>query len=65
MPLDQHSQSYIDASLVQDERRERKSDVENSEDERRRTKIGALKKKGTKCIDEVQAFLKEEREEER
>lgn len=43
--LDQHSQSYIDASLVQDERRERKSDVENSEDERRRTKIGALKKK--------------------
>lgn len=45
MPLDQHSQSYIEASLIQDERRERKSDVENSEDERRRTKIGALKKK--------------------
>lgn len=45
MPLDQHSQSYIEASLTQDERRERKSDVENSEDERRRTKIGALKKK--------------------
>jgi len=45
MPLDQHSQLYIEASLTQDERRERKSDVENSEDERRRTKIGALKKK--------------------
>ncbi|KAL0922691.1 hypothetical protein M5K25_006699 [Dendrobium thyrsiflorum] len=39
-----HSEG-LEGSFSQDERRERRSDVENSEDERRRTKIGSLKKK--------------------
>jgi len=61
MPLDQHSQSYIEASLTQDERRERKSDVENSEDERRRTKIGALKKKALSASTRFKHSLKKGR----
>lgn len=35
----------LEGSFSQDEKRDRRSDVENSEDERRRTKIGSLKKK--------------------
>lgn len=34
-----------EGSFRYDERKERRSDVENSEDERRRTKIGSLRKK--------------------
>lgn len=39
-----HSEGF-EGSFSQDERRDRRSDVENSEDERKRTKIGSLKKK--------------------
>ncbi|MQL78342.1 hypothetical protein Taro_010751 [Colocasia esculenta] len=41
-----------------DERRERRSDVENSEDERRRTKIGSLKKKALNASSKFTHSLK-------
>lgn len=41
-----------------DERRDRKSDVENSEDERRRTKIGSLKKKALNASNKLTHSLK-------
>ncbi|KAJ6848082.1 phosphatidylinositol/phosphatidylcholine transfer protein SFH13-like [Iris pallida] len=41
-----------------DERKERKSDVENSEDERRRTKIGSLKKKALNASNKLTHSLK-------
>ena len=41
-----------------EERRERKSDVENSEDERRRTKIGSLKKKALNASSKLTCSLK-------
>ncbi|XP_058113059.1 phosphatidylinositol/phosphatidylcholine transfer protein SFH13 isoform X3 [Magnolia sinica] len=44
--------------VTQDERRERRSDVENSEDERRRTKIGALKKKALNASNKFTHSLK-------
>lgn len=44
--------------LVQDEIRERRSDVENSEDERRRTKIGSLKKKALNASSKITHSLK-------
>ncbi|KAL4198880.1 hypothetical protein AMTRI_Chr03g48250 [Amborella trichopoda] len=43
-PLDKLARPGLEASSLNDERRERRSDVENSEDERR-TRIGSLKKK--------------------
>ncbi|KAG0457654.1 hypothetical protein HPP92_022811 [Vanilla planifolia] len=43
MPM-YHNDS-LEGSISQDEKKERRSDVEISEDERRRTKIGSLKKK--------------------
>uniref|UniRef100_A0A1D1Z8N4 Sec14 cytosolic factor n=1 Tax=Anthurium amnicola TaxID=1678845 RepID=A0A1D1Z8N4_9ARAE len=44
VPLDQYPKSGLDVSSFCDERRDRKSDFENSEDERK-TRIGSLKKK--------------------
>lgn len=41
-----------------DERKDRKSDVENSEDERRRTKIGSLKKKALNASNKLTHSLK-------
>ncbi|KAJ0986966.1 hypothetical protein J5N97_005322 [Dioscorea zingiberensis] len=47
-----------EVSLAQDEIRERRSDVENSEDERRRTKIGSLKKKALNASSKFTHSLK-------
>ncbi|CAN6479576.1 unnamed protein product [Victoria cruziana] len=44
--------------LTHDERRDRRSDVENSEDERRRTKIGALRKKAINASNKFTHSLK-------
>lgn len=44
-----------------EERRERRSDVENSEDERRRTRIGALKKKAINASTKFRHSLKKKR----
>lgn len=41
-----------------DERKDRKSDVENSEDERRRTKIGSLRKKALNASNKLTHSLK-------
>lgn len=41
-----------------DERKERRSDVENSEDERRRTKIGSFKKKALSASNKLTHSLK-------
>lgn len=43
---------------VNDETRERKSDYENSEDERRRSKIGSLKKKAINASNKFTHSLK-------
>lgn len=43
---------------VYDETRERKSDYENSEDERRRSKIGALRKKAINASNKFTHSLK-------
>ncbi|KAJ3677574.1 hypothetical protein LUZ60_003298 [Juncus effusus] len=49
----------VEISLSNDERlKERKSDVENSEDERRRTKIGSLKKKAINASTKLSHSLK-------
>ncbi|KAF3796850.1 Phosphatidylinositol/phosphatidylcholine transfer protein [Nymphaea thermarum] len=44
--------------LSHDERRDRRSDVDNSEDERRRTKIGALRKKAINASNKFTHSLK-------
>ncbi|KAH9318344.1 hypothetical protein KI387_020113, partial [Taxus chinensis] len=51
----------FEGSSGHDERRERKSDVENSEDERRTTKIGALKKKAINASTKFRHSLKKKR----
>lgn len=43
---------------LEDERKERRSDVDNSEDERRRTKIGTLKKKAINASNKFTHSLK-------
>lgn len=57
-PLDGHSHAYAECSLIQDERKERKSDVENSEDERRKTKIASLKKRALNASTKFKHSLK-------
>jgi hypothetical protein len=48
----------MEALLTFDERKERKSDVENSEDERRRLSIGSLKKKALNASNKLTHSLK-------
>jgi hypothetical protein len=48
----------IELSFSNDERRDRKSDVENSEDERRRTKMASLKKKALNASTKLTHSLK-------
>lgn len=48
----------LDEVVAHEERRERRSDVENSEDERRRTKIGTLKKKALNASNKFTHSLK-------
>ncbi|KAG9448835.1 hypothetical protein H6P81_008800 [Aristolochia fimbriata] len=50
--------SGLEGFVMHDERRERRSDVENSEDERRRTKIGTLKKKAINASNKFTHSLK-------
>ncbi|KAK1268764.1 hypothetical protein QJS04_geneDACA013778 [Acorus gramineus] len=50
--------SGLEGALSHDERRDRKSDVENSEDERRRTKIGSFKKKALNASTKLTHSLK-------
>eukprot|EP00252_Welwitschia_mirabilis_P000514 TRINITY_DN10481_c0_g4_i4.p1 TRINITY_DN10481_c0_g4~~TRINITY_DN10481_c0_g4_i4.p1 ORF type:complete len:227 (-),score=59.77 TRINITY_DN10481_c0_g4_i4:426-1106(-) len=57
-PLDRFARPCFEGSSVQDDRRERKSDVENSEDERRRTRIGSLKKKALNASTRFRHSLK-------
>lgn len=57
-PLDRFARPCFEGSSGNDERRERKSDVENSEDERRTTKIGALKKKAINASTKFRRSLK-------
>ncbi|GLJ49329.1 hypothetical protein SUGI_1042830 [Cryptomeria japonica] len=60
-PLDRFARPCFEGSSGHDERRERKSDVENSEDERRTTKIGALKKKAINASTKFRHSLKKNR----
>uniref|UniRef100_A0A0D6QU98 CRAL-TRIO domain-containing protein n=1 Tax=Araucaria cunninghamii TaxID=56994 RepID=A0A0D6QU98_ARACU len=60
-PLDRFARPCFEGSSAQDERKERKSDVENSEDERRTTKIGALKKKAINASTKFRHSLKKKR----
>ncbi|KAJ4758688.1 Sec14p-like phosphatidylinositol transfer family protein [Rhynchospora pubera] len=48
----------IELCFSNDERKDRKSDVENSEDERRRTKMGSLKKKAIHASTKITHSLK-------
>eukprot|EP00268_Persea_americana_P025661 TRINITY_DN249_c0_g1_i1.p1 TRINITY_DN249_c0_g1~~TRINITY_DN249_c0_g1_i1.p1 ORF type:complete len:621 (+),score=133.32 TRINITY_DN249_c0_g1_i1:248-2110(+) len=50
--------SGLEGVILEEERKERRSDVENSEDERRRTKIGALKKKAINASSKFTHSLK-------
>ncbi|XP_058114558.1 phosphatidylinositol/phosphatidylcholine transfer protein SFH13-like isoform X2 [Magnolia sinica] len=50
--------SGLEGVVIHDERKERRSDVDNSEDERRRTKIGALKKKAINASNKFTHSLK-------
>ncbi|XP_010252910.1 PREDICTED: phosphatidylinositol/phosphatidylcholine transfer protein SFH13 [Nelumbo nucifera] len=50
--------SGLEGHGIHDEIRERRSDVENSEDERRRTKIGSLKKKAINASNKFTHSLK-------
>lgn len=52
-----HNEGF-EGSISQDEKRERRSDVENSEDERRRTKMGSLKKKALNASTKLTHTLK-------
>ncbi|GLJ07817.1 hypothetical protein SUGI_0074670 [Cryptomeria japonica] len=56
--LDGLSHAYSEASLIQEERKERKSDVENSEDERRKTRIASLKKRAINASTKFRHSLK-------
>ncbi|CAK9134078.1 unnamed protein product [Ilex paraguariensis] len=56
-PLDRFARPCFDGSSGNDERRERKSDFENSEDERR-TRIGSLKKKALNASTKLKHSLK-------
>ncbi|KAK6159495.1 hypothetical protein DH2020_006809 [Rehmannia glutinosa] len=56
-PLDRFARPCFEGSSGNDERRERKSDFENSEDERR-TKIGSLKKKALNASTKFKHSLK-------
>ncbi|KAL5972314.1 hypothetical protein ACLOJK_041567 [Asimina triloba] len=52
------SNGGLEGVTLHDEKKERRSDVENSEDERRRTKIGALKKKALNASNKFTHSLK-------
>jgi hypothetical protein len=52
----------MEGLLTVDERKERKSDVENSEDERRRLSIGSLKKKALNASNKLTHLREYERE---
>ncbi|KAG5581805.1 hypothetical protein H5410_052432 [Solanum commersonii] len=56
-PLDRFAMPCFEGSSTHDERRERKSDFENSEDERR-TRIGTLKKKALNASTKFKHSLK-------
>ncbi|XP_073122258.1 phosphatidylinositol/phosphatidylcholine transfer protein SFH8-like isoform X1 [Henckelia pumila] len=56
-PLDRFARPCFEGSSANDERRERKSDFENSEDERR-TRIGSLKKKALNASSKFKHSLK-------
>ncbi|XP_059314251.1 phosphatidylinositol/phosphatidylcholine transfer protein SFH8-like isoform X1 [Lycium ferocissimum] len=56
-PLDRFARPCFEGSSTSDERRERKSDFENSEDERR-TRIGSLKKKALNASTKFKHSLK-------
>ncbi|XP_055815684.1 phosphatidylinositol/phosphatidylcholine transfer protein SFH8 isoform X5 [Solanum dulcamara] len=56
-PLDRFARPCFEGSSTHDERRERKSDFENSEDERR-TRIGSLKKKALNASTKFKHSLK-------
>ncbi|XP_042468421.1 phosphatidylinositol/phosphatidylcholine transfer protein SFH8-like [Zingiber officinale] len=56
-PLDRFARPCFEGFSTHDERRERKSDIENSEDERR-TKIGSLKKKALDASSRFKHSLK-------
>ncbi|XP_055807579.1 phosphatidylinositol/phosphatidylcholine transfer protein SFH6-like isoform X2 [Solanum dulcamara] len=56
-PLDRFAMPCFEGSSTHDERRERKSDFENSEDERR-TRIGSLKKKALNASTKFKHSLK-------
>ncbi|XP_010327434.1 phosphatidylinositol/phosphatidylcholine transfer protein SFH6 isoform X2 [Solanum lycopersicum] len=56
-PLDRFAMPCFEGSSTHDERRERKSDFENSEDERR-TRIGTLKKKAINASTKFKHSLK-------
>ncbi|XP_016489254.2 phosphatidylinositol/phosphatidylcholine transfer protein SFH8 isoform X1 [Nicotiana tabacum] len=56
-PLDRFARPCFEGSSTHDERRERKSDFENSEDERR-TRIGLLKKKALNASTKFKHSLK-------
>ncbi|KAI3446139.1 hypothetical protein Pfo_002804 [Paulownia fortunei] len=56
-PLDRFARPCFEGSSGNDERRERKSDFENSEDERR-TRIGSLKKKALNASSKFKHSLK-------
>ncbi|XP_073024023.1 phosphatidylinositol/phosphatidylcholine transfer protein SFH8-like [Primulina eburnea] len=56
-PLDRFARPCFEGSSAHDERRERKSDFENSEDERR-TRIGSLKKKALNASSKFKHSLK-------
>ncbi|THG14923.1 hypothetical protein TEA_015387 [Camellia sinensis var. sinensis] len=56
-PLDRFARPCFEGSSGNDERRERKSDFENSEDERR-TRIGSLKKKALSASTKFKHSLK-------
>ncbi|XP_019237734.1 PREDICTED: phosphatidylinositol/phosphatidylcholine transfer protein SFH8-like isoform X1 [Nicotiana attenuata] len=56
-PLDRFARPCFEGSSTRDERRERKSDFENSEDERR-TRIGSLKKKALNASTKFKHSLK-------
>lgn len=60
-PLDRFARPCFEGSSGHNERKERKSDVENSEDERRTTKIGSLKKKAINASTKFRHSLKKKR----
>ncbi|KAL2512310.1 Phosphatidylinositol/phosphatidylcholine transfer protein SFH8 [Abeliophyllum distichum] len=59
-PLDRFARPCFEGSSGSDERRERKSDFENSEDERR-TRIGSLKKKALNASSKFKHSLKKKK----